>query len=74
MSQLYTCRKCGKTPETTPLFDVAWYHVAYGGLEHHYCSRVCLVEFIAPELKQVAVIKQWVPTPEEEKRMSEDAT
>jgi len=36
-----------------------------------FCSRLCLVEYAAPELKQAIAIKQWIPTPEEEARMSE---
>jgi len=34
-----------------------------------FCSRIHLVEFVAPELKQAVVVKQWVPTPEEVERM-----
>lgn len=37
----------------------------------HFCSRVHLVEFLAPELSRVCVPKQWIPTPEEEERMSQ---
>jgi hypothetical protein len=34
--------------------------------EHNFCSRRCLIEHIAPELKQAVVIEQWVPTTQEE--------
>jgi hypothetical protein len=32
------------------------------------------VEFIAPELNKAIVVKHWVPTAEEERRMSEEST
>lgn len=35
----------------------------------HFCSKVHLVEFIAPELSKVCVPKQWIPTDEEIERM-----
>jgi len=35
----------------------------------HFCSRVHLVEFLAPELNKVCVPRQWIPTPEDEARM-----
>jgi len=41
------------------------------GAEKHYCSRGCLVEAVAPELKQAVSPKQWIPTPEEEERMAQ---
>ena len=58
------CSKCG-----IPGDELPWYMVAYRGEAHHFCSRRCLVEFFAPELKQAVVVKQWVPTQEEEERM-----
>jgi len=69
MSEAINCAKCGKVE-----MGDNWYRLADRRTDNFFCSRVCLVEFIAPELKQVAVIKQWVPTPEEEKRMSEEST
>ena len=36
-----------------------------------FCSRVHLVEFIAPELSKAIAVKQWVPTPDEEARMTQ---
>lgn len=63
------CSKCGCAPDGTP-----WYVLTRNNEQNRFCSRVCLVEFVAPELNKVAVVKQWIPTPEEERRMSEDAT
>jgi len=37
----------------------------------HFCSRVHLVEFVAPELNKAVAVKQWVPTDAEVARMSE---
>lgn len=37
----------------------------------HFCSRVHLVEYIAPELNKAVSVKQWVPTDDEAARMSE---
>lgn len=64
MSEPYDCSKCGKSPDGIP-----WYHLSKGDEINHFCSRICLVEFIAPELSKVAVVKQWIPTPEDEERM-----
>jgi len=58
------CSKCGKQPDGLP-----WYHLGYNNDRHHFCSRVCLVEFMAPEVKKAIVPRQWIPTPEEEERM-----
>lgn len=64
------CSECGGAP-----VDLCWYHLSFCKDETRpFCSRRCLVEFIAPELKQVAVVKQWIPTEEETKRMSEEST
>lgn len=60
------CSKCGKSPDGT-----AWYHLIRYTNHHHFCSRRCLVEFIAPEISKGIVVKQWVPTEEENERMSE---
>jgi hypothetical protein len=46
--------------------DEVSYNVERSG---HFCSRLCVVRFIAPELSEAVVVKQWVPTPEEEERM-----
>jgi len=66
MSEPYDCSKCGKSPDGTP-----WYHLSLNNDNHQFCSRRCLVEFIAPELNKAVAVKQWVPTPEEEARMSQ---
>lgn len=41
------------------------------GYTRAFCCKAHLVEFVAPELQKAVVVKQWVPTPEEEKKMSE---
>lgn len=66
MNEKTDCSKCGKATEPVP-----WYHLSFGNDRHRFCSRICLVEFIAPELSKVAVVRQWIPTPEEEARMSQ---
>ena len=63
------CDKCGKTSDDGP-----WYHVSYNNTINAFCSRRCLVEFIAPELNKAIAVKQWVPTEEDIRRMSEDST
>jgi hypothetical protein len=50
---------------------VDFWHILHGSAEFSFCSRRCMVEFVAPELAQAVVVKQWVPTPEDEKRMCE---
>jgi hypothetical protein len=58
------CVKCGRAYDALP-----WYIVAYRNEIFHFCSRQCLIEHFAPELKQAVVVKQWIPTPEDEERM-----
>ena len=58
------CDKCGKASDELP-----WYHVSYNDTRLAFCSRICLVEFIAPELSKGVVVKQWVPTEDEVERM-----
>jgi hypothetical protein len=66
------CDKCGKTDFSTD--GMPWYHVSYNNSIQAFCSRRCLVEFIAPELNKAVVVNQWVPTEVELRRMSgEDA-
>jgi hypothetical protein len=36
-----------------------------------FCGKVHLIEWIAPELKNACVPRQWIPTPEAEERMSQ---
>ena len=66
MSEPINCSKCGCVPD-----DLPWYHLRRNNEYHRFCSRRCLIEFIAPELSKAIVVKQWIPTPEEEARMSE---
>lgn len=37
--------------------------------EWMFCGRLCLTEWIAPEIKKACVVRQWIPTEEEEDRM-----
>lgn len=60
------CDKCGKPSDELP-----WYHVSYNDTRQAFCSRRCLVEFIAPEISKAIAVKQWVSTLEEEERMSQ---
>lgn len=45
------------------------YKVEYLKVTLPFCGRICLTEWIAPELKTVCVPRQWIPTPDEEERM-----
>ena len=51
------------------------YHLEVGNdvscYDKNFCCRSHLIEYIAPELKQAVVVKQWIPTPEDEERMSQ---
>ena len=58
------CTKCGAEQKGLP-----FYYLAYNADRFVFCSRVCLVEFVAPEVKKAIVPNQWIPTPEEEARM-----
>jgi len=58
------CSKC-----STEATGLPFYTLTYNNDRHHFCSRVCLVEFMAPEVKKAIVPRQWIPTPEEEERM-----
>lgn len=66
------CTKCEKQlPDdfySLTFGSITAYQPERGGA---FCSRLCVVEFIAPEIKQAVVVSQWVPTPEEEARMSQ---
>ena len=68
--EFYTCAKCGIRQRSATYAGSLWYHVSQAGNLHHFCSRGCVVEFFGPELKQAVVVKQWVPTQEEERKMS----
>lgn len=63
------CDKCGKAGDESP-----WYHLSYNDTRQAFCSRLCLVEFIAPEMNKVVVPKQWIATEDEMRRMSEEST
>lgn len=60
------CDKCGKPSDELP-----WYHVSYNDTRLAFCSRICLVDFIAPELSKAIAVRQWVPTEDEQERMSQ---
>jgi hypothetical protein len=61
-----TCSQC-----QTEIVDLPHYELKYNDVSWHFCSRICLVDFIAPELKKACVPKQWLPNEEEIRRMSE---
>lgn len=58
------CHKC-----KIEFGEIAGYKLSRLDEEWLFCGRLCLVEWIAPEMKKVCVPKQWIPTPEEEERM-----
>ena len=66
MSDSPNCSKCGCAPDGT-----SWFHLSRNAETHRFCSRRCLVEFVAPELAKAIVVQQWIPTPEEAERMSQ---
>lgn len=37
----------------------------------HFCGRLCLCEWLVPEINKVCVPRQWIPTEEEIERMSQ---
>jgi len=61
-----TCHTCKRE-----FGEIAGYVVSH--LDNHYtfCGRICLTEWAAPEIKKSVVVRQWVPTPEEEARMTQ---
>lgn len=64
------CYKCKKDSggDMLPMF---WYRLSKADWSASFCSRTCLVEYLAPELNKAVAVKQWVPTEEEEARMSQ---
>jgi len=69
MNEGTACSNCGCQPD-----GMYWYQVRRNDECTHFCSRRCLVEFIAPEVSKAIVIKHWVPTEEDVRRMSEEST
>jgi len=76
MTDPVLCAKCGKDIRThmenkqgCPTFYQLRLLDCISYSEQFFCSRQCLIEFMAPELKQAVVVKQWIPTPEDEERM-----
>jgi len=59
-----TCHHCHKS-----FGEIAGYTVSHLDNQYYFCSRICLVEFIAPEVNSAVVVKQWVPTEDEVERM-----
>lgn len=60
------CAKCQKEHVGLP-----YYTLAYNNEWWHFCSRTCLVEHLAPELNKAVSVRQWVPTEEDQERMSQ---
>lgn len=60
------CSKCGAVHDGAP-----WFHVAHRDKVWNFCSRLCLVDGMGPELNQAVSVKQWIPTAEEEERMAQ---
>jgi hypothetical protein len=57
------CQQCGKEEVA---YEVVCYREDYVA---RFCSRVCLIDGLVPEIKKAIVPRQWIPTPEEEERM-----
>ena len=66
----FTCKKCGAT-ENGKNLDALWYHLQHAGEFLHFCCRGHVIEYLAPELQQAVGVRQWIPTPEENDRMSQ---
>lgn len=60
------CAKCGVLIDERASFKVI--HLEE---EWHLCGRICLVEWMAPEIQRAIVVRQWVPTDDEVAKMSE---
>lgn len=59
-----TCFKCKKE-----FGEIDGYKVIHLDVIWTFCGRLCLTEWIAPEISKVCVVRQWIPTSEEEERM-----
>lgn len=60
------CCVCG-----TEFGQVAGYRLIRLNVEWDFCGRICLTEWIAPEIKKAIVPSQWIPTEDEIQRMSQ---
>ena len=49
--------------------QLAGYKLIRLNVEWDFCGRLCLTDWVAPELKKAVVFRQWIPTAEEEERM-----
>lgn len=61
-----TCDHCKKE-----IGQIDGYRLERLDVKLSFCGRLCLIEWLAPELKKTCVPKQWIPTPEEEERMKQ---
>jgi hypothetical protein len=59
-----TCSNCKQE-----FGEIAGYHVSRLNIQWDFCGRICLVEGMTPEVNRAIVLKQWVPTEEENERM-----
>lgn len=62
------CEKCSKDAGSQ-LIPKGWLRLEDGAERWLFCSRVCVIEWLAPDIKKVVAVRQWVPTQEEEERM-----
>lgn len=51
--------------------EIDGYKVIHLNLTWAFCGRLCLTEWIAPEITKGIVPRQWIPTAEEDERMSQ---
>jgi hypothetical protein len=51
--------------------EMPHYRVTHNAEDWVFCGRRCMVEHLVPEVQKAIVPSHWIPTPEEEARMSE---
>lgn len=61
-----TCFNCGKE-----FGEIDGYRIIHLDKSWTFCGRLCLAESMLPEISRAIVPRQWIPTKEEEERMSE---
>lgn len=64
------CHKC-KKESGGDMLPTLWYRLSQGDYGNYFCSRPCIVEYLAPELNKAVTVRQWVPTEEDKERMSQ---
>lgn len=65
-----TCFNCYSTVDAK-IIPKGWLRLEDGTEQWLFCGRICLIEWVAPNIKKAVAIKQWVPTDEEKERMTQ---